>query len=31
MIAGRLPLPIPVPDLVGEPADGYPWPFWGPA
>jgi aminoglycoside phosphotransferase (APT) family kinase protein len=28
-LAGRVPLPIPVPELVGRPADGYPWPFWG--
>ena len=28
-LAPRLPLPVPVPELVGQPADGYPWPFWG--
>ncbi|REF00098.1 phosphotransferase [Thermomonospora umbrina] len=28
-LARRLPLPIPVPEFVGEPADGFPWPFWG--
>jgi aminoglycoside phosphotransferase (APT) family kinase protein len=28
-LAGRLPLPVPVPELVGRPAGGYPWPFWG--
>ncbi len=28
-LAPRLPLPVPVPELVGRPADGYPWPFWG--
>jgi aminoglycoside phosphotransferase (APT) family kinase protein len=28
-LAPRLPLPVPVPELVGKPASGYPWPFWG--
>ena len=28
-LAPLLPLPIPVPELVGEPSDGFPWPFWG--
>jgi aminoglycoside phosphotransferase (APT) family kinase protein len=28
-LAPRLPLPVPVPELVGHPADGYPWPFFG--
>jgi aminoglycoside phosphotransferase (APT) family kinase protein len=28
-VASRLPLPVPLPELVGEPTDGYPWPFWG--
>ncbi|WP_067815948.1 phosphotransferase [Actinomadura kijaniata] len=28
-LAGRLPLPVPVPDLVGEPSPEFPWPFWG--
>ncbi len=28
-LAPRLSLPVPVPELVGHPADGYPWPFWG--
>jgi aminoglycoside phosphotransferase (APT) family kinase protein len=28
-LAPLLPLPVPVPELVGAPADGYPWPFWG--
>jgi aminoglycoside phosphotransferase (APT) family kinase protein len=28
-LAPRVPLPVPVPELVGHPADGYPWPFWG--
>lgn len=28
-LAPRLPLPVPVPELVGGPAGGYPWPFWG--
>ncbi len=26
-LAPRLPLPIPVPTLLGRPDDGYPWPF----
>lgn len=28
-LAGRLPLPVPFPELIGEPAGGYPWPYWG--
>lgn len=28
-LAPLLPLPVPVPAFVGEPADGFPWPFWG--
>ena len=28
-LAGRLPLPVPVPELVGQPTETYPWPFWG--
>lgn len=28
-LAPRLPLPVPVPELVGEAHGGYPWPFWG--
>lgn len=28
-LAPRLPLPIPVPELIGRPAGGYPWRFWG--
>jgi aminoglycoside phosphotransferase (APT) family kinase protein len=28
-LAPRLPLPIPVPELVGEPSDAFPWPFYG--
>jgi aminoglycoside phosphotransferase (APT) family kinase protein len=28
-LAGRLPMAVPVPELVGRPAGGYPWPFWG--
>ena len=29
MLAPRVPLPIPVPTLIGRPAEGYPWPFFG--
>lgn len=29
LLAPLLPLPAPVPELVGTPADGYPWPFFG--
>jgi aminoglycoside phosphotransferase (APT) family kinase protein len=29
LLAPRLPLPVPVPRLIGRPAGGYPWPFWG--
>jgi aminoglycoside phosphotransferase (APT) family kinase protein len=28
-LAARLPLPVPVPQLIGRPSGGYPWPFWG--
>jgi aminoglycoside phosphotransferase (APT) family kinase protein len=28
-LAPRLPLPVPAPVFVGEPADGFPWPFFG--
>lgn len=28
-LAPLLPLPVPVPELVGMPAADYPWPFWG--
>jgi aminoglycoside phosphotransferase (APT) family kinase protein len=28
-LARRLPLPIPVPELIGTPSDTYPWPFFG--
>lgn len=28
-LAPRLPLPVPAPVFVGEPADGFPWPFLG--
>lgn len=28
-LAPLLPLAVPVPELIGVPADGYPWPFWG--
>ncbi|OLB82753.1 MAG: aminoglycoside phosphotransferase [Actinobacteria bacterium 13_2_20CM_2_71_6] len=27
-LAGRLPLPVPVPELIGSPTPDYPWPFW---
>jgi aminoglycoside phosphotransferase (APT) family kinase protein len=29
LLARRLPLPIPVPEWVGRPANDYPWPFFG--
>lgn len=29
LVAPRLPLPVPAPEFVGHPADGFPWPFWG--
>jgi aminoglycoside phosphotransferase (APT) family kinase protein len=29
MLAPHLPLPVPAPTFVGEPADGYPYPFAG--
>ena len=28
-LAPRLPLPVPVPELLGRPDGDYPWPFWG--
>jgi aminoglycoside phosphotransferase (APT) family kinase protein len=28
-LAPRLPLPVPVPELVGRPSRRFPWPFWG--
>jgi aminoglycoside phosphotransferase (APT) family kinase protein len=28
-LAPRLPLPVPVPQLVGRPPDQFPWTFWG--
>jgi len=28
-LAPRLPLPVPLPTFAGEPADGFPWPFFG--
>ena len=28
-LAGRLPLEVPNPVHVGQPAEGFPWPFWG--
>ena len=28
-IAPRLPLPVPAAELVGEPTDEFPWPFFG--
>ncbi len=28
-LAPQLPLPVPRPAFVGEPAEGYPWPFFG--
>jgi aminoglycoside phosphotransferase (APT) family kinase protein len=30
-LAPRLPLPVPVPELAGQPSPRYPWPFWGAA
>jgi aminoglycoside phosphotransferase (APT) family kinase protein len=30
-LAPLLPLPVPAPIFVGEPADGFPWPFFGSA
>ena len=29
LLAPHLPLPVPVPELVGRPSGAYPWPFWG--
>ena len=31
LIASALPLAVPVPTHLGEPAGDYPWPFWGAA
>ena len=28
-LAPHLPLPVPVPELIGTPSGAYPWPFWG--
>jgi aminoglycoside phosphotransferase (APT) family kinase protein len=28
-LAPRLPLPVPVPEMVGHPSPRFPWPFWG--
>lgn len=28
-LAPLLPLAVPVPELIGVPAHGFPWPFWG--
>ena len=28
-LAVLLPVPIPVPELIGEPSDAFPWPFFG--
>ena len=28
-LAPRLPLPVPVPQLLGRPTDDFPWTFWG--
>lgn len=28
-LAPRLPVAVPVPQLLGRPGDDYPWPFWG--
>jgi aminoglycoside phosphotransferase (APT) family kinase protein len=28
-LAPLLPVAVPVPELVGEPGDGFPWPWWG--
>jgi aminoglycoside phosphotransferase (APT) family kinase protein len=28
-LAPRLPLPVPVPELIGRPSGSFPWPFWG--
>lgn len=29
VVAGRLPLPVPVPTFVGRPVPEFDWPFWG--
>lgn len=29
VLAGRLPLPVPLPERVGRPTEGFPWPFTG--
>lgn len=31
LVAPVLPLPVPLPTHVGQPAGDYPWPFWGAA
>lgn len=31
LLAPRLPLPIPAPELAGVPAEGFPWPWFGAA
>lgn len=31
LVAPSVPLPVPVPTHLGEPAGDYPWPFWGAA
>ena len=31
LVVDRVPLPVPVPTHLGEPAGDYPWPFWGAA
>ena len=28
-LAPRLPLPVPLPTFAGQPAEGFPWPFFG--
>ncbi|WP_235828275.1 phosphotransferase [Actinomadura rubteroloni] len=28
-LSAALPLPVPVPEIVGRPSDAFPWPFWG--
>lgn len=29
LLAPRLPIAIPVPELIGAPSETFPWPFWG--
>ncbi len=29
ILARRLPLPVPLPEFIGRPGAGYPWPYWG--